>query len=203
MDERNWMLNFGFHDGTCFVVWGVFHIYLWIYSNHRVGCINFTLFFWIFSITVLDTSITSETLHFAHYILCNWCRYALRSSDLLCLLVDQTRRNGEPKHGWNVNDDVSLPVPKCEVEVWSTVATPYQPQQVNFWVHMLQIVMSVLGYIWETCCGRIGSGPGFAPSSCGFPKLTVNQLLLHANLSLPPNMWNIPEKAAHVHILCH
>lgn len=124
--------------------------------------------------SVLDTCVTSEILHFSHYILCNWCRYALRNCDLLCLLVNQTRRNGEPKHGWNVNDDVSLAVPKCEVEVWSTVATPYQPQQVNFWVHIYipQIIVSVIGYIWETCCENSGNGQGFAPSSFGFPKLS-------------------------------
>ena len=123
--------------------------------------------------SVLDTSVTSEILHFSHYVLCNWCRYALRSCDLLCLLVNQTRRNGEPKHGWNVNDDVSLPVPKCEVETWSTVATPHQPQQVNFWVHICipQIVLSVVHYTWETYCESIGKGQGFARSSFGFPKL--------------------------------
>lgn len=126
--------------------------------------------------SILDTYVTSEILRFSHYILCNWCRYALRSCDLLCLLVNQTRRNGEPKHGWNVNDDISLPVPKCEVEAWSTIATPYQPQQVNFWVHMCipQIVLSVLGYLWEPCWESIGNGQGFAPSSFGFPKLSFS-----------------------------
>jgi len=127
-------------------------------------------------VSVLDTSVTSEILHFSHYVLCNWCRYALRNCDLLCLLVNQTRRNGEPKHGWNVNDDVSLPVPKCEVEAWSTVATPYQPQQVNFWVHIYipQIVLAVVRYIWETCCESIGKGQGFALSSFGFRKLSFS-----------------------------
>lgn len=129
-----WCNTVGF-TGTCFVVWEVFHIYLQICSKHRVRCFHFTLFC-TFCVTVPDTTINSEILYFTRYFLCNWCRYALRSSDLLCLLVNQTRRNGEPKHGWNVNDDISLPVPKCKVEAWSTVATPHKPQQVNFWVHL-------------------------------------------------------------------
>jgi hypothetical protein len=35
-------------------------------------------------------------------------------------------------------------------------------------------VLSVVGYIWETCCESIGSGQGFASSSFGFPKLSFS-----------------------------